>query len=115
MVLHRAEDLREQALSILHTQRRRLQSLGVEGELVLVGGSSVAGALTKGDVDLHLRVPTPAFTRTWRLIAADPSLLAQYNAIKIAHYGAATERYEAHKSVFFDRLVGRSPGTGQAD
>jgi hypothetical protein len=55
------------------------------------------------------------FTRTRRLIAADPSLLAEYNAIKIAHYGAATERYEAHKSVFFDRLVGRSPGTEQAD
>lgn len=31
------------------------------GELVLVGGSSVPGALTRGDVDLHLRVAPDAF------------------------------------------------------
>lgn len=30
-------------------------------ELALVGGSSVAGALTRGDVDLHLRLPAAAF------------------------------------------------------
>lgn len=30
-------------------------------ELLLVGGSSLPGALTKGDVDLHLRVPAAGF------------------------------------------------------
>jgi GrpB-like predicted nucleotidyltransferase (UPF0157 family) len=30
-------------------------------ELVLIGGSSLPLALTKGDVDLHLRVPVDAF------------------------------------------------------
>jgi len=38
-----------------------LRALGVDGELVLTGGASVPGALTKGDIDLHLRVPPPAF------------------------------------------------------
>jgi GrpB-like predicted nucleotidyltransferase (UPF0157 family) len=38
-----------------------LGSLGVEGELVLTGGASVAGALTRGDIDLHLRVEADAF------------------------------------------------------
>jgi uncharacterized protein len=35
--------------------------LGVPGELVLTGALSVAGALTKGDVDLHLRVAPSEF------------------------------------------------------
>src|SRR5829696_1511560 len=38
-----------------------LASRGVPGELVLTGGASVPGALTKGDVDLHLRVAPEAF------------------------------------------------------
>lgn len=33
-----------------------LRRLSVPGELVLTGGTSVPGALTKGDIDLHLRV-----------------------------------------------------------
>ena len=33
-----------------------LRHLGVPGDLVLTGATSVPGALTKGDVDLHLRV-----------------------------------------------------------
>lgn len=33
-----------------------LAGLGVQGEVVLTGGLSVPGALTKGDIDLHLRV-----------------------------------------------------------
>lgn len=38
-----------------------LSALGVHGELVLTGGASVPGALTKGDIDLHLRVAPDAF------------------------------------------------------
>ena len=33
-----------------------LVEIGVPGELVLTGAASTPGALTKGDVDLHLRV-----------------------------------------------------------
>ena len=38
-----------------------LAKLGVPGELVLIGGTSVSGALTKGDIDLHLRVRVDEF------------------------------------------------------
>src|SRR3954449_1097431 len=140
VVLRPAGPLRAQALAVLAAERRRLRSLDVPGELVLVGGSSVPQALTHGDVDLHLRVPPDAFaavvarlglsyhvvhpgiwsatlatfelpddetaddgrtrppvgvavtpggsehdlrfTRSWRLLAADPALLAEYNAMK---------------------------------
>lgn len=43
-------------------ERRLLDRRGVAGELALVGGSSVPGALTRGDVDLHLRVEPAGFT-----------------------------------------------------
>lgn len=38
-----------------------LTELGVPGELVLTGATSVPGALTKGDIDLHLRVTAAEF------------------------------------------------------
>ena len=54
------------ARAILRRERDRLAALlpGQEHDLLLVGGSSVPGALTKGDVDLHLRVPAADFDRT---------------------------------------------------
>jgi hypothetical protein len=134
-------------------ERERLRALGVAGDLLLTGGSSVAGALTRGDVDLHLRVRpvafasvvavlgrtydvahpeiwaptlatfvvpaaleagmavTPAgsehdlrFTRTWQLLAADPALLAEYNAVKLDDT-AGEDTYEDRKSAFFDQLL----------
>jgi hypothetical protein len=143
-------------MEILAAERERLRALGVEGELVLTGGSSVPGALTRGDVDLHLRVRpagfaaavaalrrtyevvhpeiwqptlatfavpaalpaglavTPAgsehdlrFTRSWQLLAADPALLAEHNAVKLA--AAEDEGYEAAKSAFFDKLLALWP------
>jgi len=155
--LRPAEEVLDQALIIAAVERARLRALGVVGELVLTGGSSVAGALTRGDVDLHLRVRpvtftsvvallketyvvvhpeiwgptlatfavpaalpagmavTPAgsehdlrFTRTWKLLAADPALLADYNAGKLAA-GAGEDTYEDRKSAFFDRLLGLWP------
>ena len=38
-----------------------MTALGIDGEVLLTGGASVPGALTKGDVDLHLRVPPASF------------------------------------------------------
>ena len=159
-MLRPAGDLRDAALAVLAAERRRLRRLGVPGDLVLVGGSSVPGALTHGDVDLHLRVPpadfpdavarlrrtyrvvhpqiwtstlatfelvrpgpppvglaaTPLgsehdvrFTRTWALLAADPALVADYNAVKLAGDGPDGAGYEERKSAFFDRLVASWP------
>lgn len=61
MALRPAAQLLAAASAVLDAQRLRLDALGVPGELVLVGGSSVPGALTHGDVDLHLRVPESEF------------------------------------------------------
>ncbi len=47
-----------------HERRRLAALLTGPHELELVGGSSLPGALTKGDVDLHLRVPGAAFPAT---------------------------------------------------
>lgn len=144
---------REQAGSILREQRAVLAEAGVPGDLELVGGSSVDGALTRGDVDLHLRVDpsqfdaavglirglfavvhpeiwcatlatfdvtaalptglavTPLgsehdlrFFRVWHLLAADPALVAEYNAAK---QDATAADYEQRKSLFFDRVLER--------
>jgi len=49
------------ARAVLAAERDRLRAAGVPGDVVLVGGSSVPGTLTRGDVDLHLRVPPGEF------------------------------------------------------
>ncbi len=152
--LQRSDDVLAVARTVLAAERARLTGLGVPGELRLVGGSSVPGALTVGDVDLHLRVepasfaaavavlrdhlavvhpeiwvptlatfavpaPVPAglavtpvgsehdlrFTRTWTLLAADPVLVAEYNAVKTASAAPGGADYERRKSAFFDRVV----------
>jgi GrpB-like predicted nucleotidyltransferase (UPF0157 family) len=55
-------DFIDMARAILRQERDRLAVLLPHPhELVLVGGSSLPLALTKGDVDLHLRVPVSAF------------------------------------------------------
>lgn len=61
--LVRSDDVLPTARAVLAAERERLRTAGVPGELVLVGGSSVPGALTRGDVDLHLRVPAEDFRR----------------------------------------------------
>jgi hypothetical protein len=50
-------------LILCHEGDRLAVLLANPHELVLVGGSSLPLALTKGDVDLHLRVPVYAFPR----------------------------------------------------
>ena len=53
-------DVLSHAQAVLRRERQRLKGV-VRGELVLTGGSSLSGALTVGDVDLHLRVPPSHF------------------------------------------------------
>ncbi|WP_344222671.1 hypothetical protein [Kribbella sancticallisti] len=46
----------------IHTEvQAELAAAGVPGDLVLTGASSLPGLLTRGDVDLHLRVPPETF------------------------------------------------------
>lgn len=156
MQLVPAESLLPVARRTLVQVQSQLNDLAVRGELEHVGGSSVPGALTRGDIDLHLRVApaafeaitrelkqafaivhpeiwsltlatfevytkppvglavTPAgsehdlrFTRSWRLLAADPELVAEYNEMKRC---APDADYEARKSAFFDMVLARWPG-----
>jgi hypothetical protein len=46
----------ERAHAIAEEVRDLLAEHGVPGDLVLTGGSSLPGLVTKGDIDLHLRV-----------------------------------------------------------
>jgi GrpB-like predicted nucleotidyltransferase (UPF0157 family) len=62
--LRPADEVIDAARAILRHERTRLATLLADHELVLVGGSSVPGALTKGDVDLHLRIPAATFGST---------------------------------------------------
>ena len=59
--LRPAGEITEHAYAILAAEKARLAPLLPRHELVLTGGSSVPGALTKGDVDLHLRVAPADF------------------------------------------------------
>jgi uncharacterized protein len=56
-----SDDLLAEAAWVRDEVEQALRLLGVPGELVLTGALSVAGALTKGDVDLHLRVEPRSF------------------------------------------------------
>lgn len=44
------------------------------------------------------------FSRVWRLLAADPALVAEYNTVK---RDATDAEYESRKSLFFDRVLER--------
>src|SRR4051794_11829086 len=63
-VLRPAEEFISDARRILAAVRARLAPVLPPHELTLTGGSSVPGALTKGDVDLHLRVAPGDFGAT---------------------------------------------------
>ena len=61
--LRPSSELLGQAQFVLERERLRLSAL-TTGELVLTGGSSVRGALTGGDIDLHLRVDPAEFAES---------------------------------------------------
>ena len=62
--LRPAETVIDAARRIAEDVRARLAPLLPAHELTLIGGSSVPGALTKGDVDLHLTVAPADFAAT---------------------------------------------------
>jgi GrpB-like predicted nucleotidyltransferase (UPF0157 family) len=70
-----------------------LASQGVDGVLELTGGASVPGALTKGDIDLHLRVEPDAFSAVVvRLKAAYPVASAHSWAPTLAVFDIPAHR-----------------------
>ncbi len=92
----------------------------------MTGGSSLADALTFGDIDLHLRTPEEGFDlaseamsrgyavvhqEIWQHglatfeIASDPGLLTAYNEMKRRHRGSDPAAYRAAKSDFFAGLI----------
>jgi GrpB-like predicted nucleotidyltransferase (UPF0157 family) len=54
------------------------------------------------------------FRRSWQLLAADPSLVRSYNAMKLRHYREPAV-YEQQKSAFFDMVVARWPDPPAGD
>jgi GrpB-like predicted nucleotidyltransferase (UPF0157 family) len=58
-----ADTVLPRARENLQRERARLAHVTAGSHLVLTGGSSVPGALTGGDIDLHLRVPPDDFAR----------------------------------------------------
>ncbi len=63
-----AREVHERALAILEAERAHLMALLPWGELSLTGGSSLPEALTRGDVDLLLRVPPADFEPSVRTL-----------------------------------------------
>jgi GrpB-like predicted nucleotidyltransferase (UPF0157 family) len=62
--LRPAGEFADAAHRILDAVRARLAPLLPDHDLMLTGGTSVPGALTKGDVDLHLSVAPQDFAAT---------------------------------------------------
>jgi GrpB protein len=56
-----SDTIAEDARLIYAAVELRLRELQVPGTLELTGAASLPGVLTKGDIDLHLRVPERAF------------------------------------------------------
>jgi hypothetical protein len=59
--LVRAGELAAEAKAVHREVRALLDRVDIPGSLELTGGSSTPGALTKGDIDLHLRVEPADF------------------------------------------------------
>jgi GrpB-like predicted nucleotidyltransferase (UPF0157 family) len=77
-----SDTILDEGLEACRRVRRRLEVLGVPGEVVLTGAASVPGALTKGDLDLHLRVQPESFA------AAVDSLSAVYRPTSLSAWAA---------------------------
>lgn len=56
-----SDDLLEEADRVRDDVEAALAALGIPGEVVLTGALGVPGTLTRGDVDLHLRVAPASF------------------------------------------------------
>jgi GrpB-like predicted nucleotidyltransferase (UPF0157 family) len=118
--------MRPQVESAQATVQAILDALRIPGELVLVGGSSVPGALTRGDIDLHLRVSSDDFSRIASMLkdvfdVVHPeiwaSTLATFDVSRDPPVGlAVTPRGSEHDRRFTRswQLIAADPGLVQA-
>ena len=141
----------EEAAAAFADHERRIHERLPNVEIGHIGGTSVLGVLTSGDVDLQVRTDRRSFPSArdvlcelyeplypeawhsdsayfvaadatppvevaltvigrlddlhhgpaWRRLAADPGLLEEYNALKLAHEGGSADEYNAAKRYFF--------------
>lgn len=146
-----SDTLADEASSAFALHRDRVLEHLPDAEVFHVGGTSLPGLLTTGDVDIVVRVEAETFDRArdvmselypdlhpdswtseaaffrvldeelhvefaltasgslvdfhhaeaWRLMASDPALIAEYNAIKRAHEGGSIDAYLSAKRSFF--------------
>ncbi len=111
MRLRPASDIYDQAQEILRAERARLLPVLRGAELLLTGAVSVPGTITKGDVDLHLRVPRDGFaaaveelSRRYRIVHRDIWTDA-FATFELADYAlptgiAVTAIGDAHDDLF---------------
>jgi hypothetical protein len=84
------------AREVLDRERERIAGLIPGCELMLTGASSLPGALTSGDIDLHLRVPPAAWP------TAVPLLSEAYRVVHAEIWSATLATFAAPD----DALVG---------
>ena len=69
ITLKSAEDLLPEAERIVSCLSAQLQSLAPDADVHHIGATAIAGALTKGDVDILLRVSAPRFQATVKVLS----------------------------------------------
>lgn len=121
-----AESVQPQGKSVLAAVQALLDTIGVPGQLVLVGGSSVPGALTRGDIDLHLRVPSGDFDQVASRLkdvfdVVHPEIwaptLATFDVTRDPPVGLAVTPRDSEHDLRFTRswqLLAADPGLVQA-
>jgi GrpB-like predicted nucleotidyltransferase (UPF0157 family) len=134
------EELRVTVAAAFETHRARISALLPDAEIEHVGSTSIPGALTKGDLDLLVRVDTTGFdtavlvlraryavhqrenwTPTYASFvdpdASDPPvgvLLAAYHRLKLDLDGEDYEGYTDAKGAFVEEVLGRLPAVTAA-
>jgi GrpB-like predicted nucleotidyltransferase (UPF0157 family) len=100
-----ADDIQQAARAAYAEHRARIAEVLPNAEIEHVGATSVPGALTKGDVDLLVRVEPGLFGPFRDALIRDPALLEEYNALKLRLDGENYDRYTEEKGAFVERVL----------
>ena len=68
-----AKGMQAKATAAFNTHRRQITSLLPLAEIQHIGSTAIPGALTKGDLDIVVRVAKPDFARAEKILAANYS------------------------------------------
>src|SRR6478735_7999755 len=105
-----SESIIEEARSARAQVALDLRRAGVAGEVLVTGPASTPGVLTKGDLDLHLRVAAGQFAGVTDRLGARPSLQLSVGAAACGSRPAgAIQHYEARS--FRQRLLRGTQGS----